>query len=260
MTKTTTHDHQAEPQRHEVDVRAPKTSATGVEAIVATMSRTLDSLGATRTARTLLKVNQPTGFDCPGCAWPEPAPSERKTAEFCENGAKAIAEEATTYRIDRQFFIDHDIDDLRSRSDYWLGRAGRLTEPMIKRPGARHFEPIGWTEAFAHVSTSLDELDDPNEAIFYTSGRTSNEAAWLYQLLVRSYGTNNLPDCSNMCHEPTSYALDKSIGIGKGTVRLADFYEADAIVIVGQNPGTNHPRMLGALGAWVGIRSWSGVV
>ncbi len=239
----------SEPGRHEVETAAPETSATGIEAITTTMQRTLSDLGPRRAVRTLLRVNQPAGFDCPGCAWPEPAPGERKTAEFCENGAKAIAEEAMTERLDRRFFVDHHIDDLRARSDHWLGRAGRLTEPVIKRPGASHFEPIGWDAALSTIAQSLTELDHPDQAIFYTSGRTSNEAAWLYQLLARSYGTNNLPDCSNMCHEPTSRALDDTIGIGKGTVRLADFERADAIIIVGQNPGTNHPRMLSTLEA-----------
>lgn len=204
-------------------------------------------MGAIKTARTLLAVNQPEGFDCPGCAWPEPPPDERKRAEFCENGAKAIAEEATPDRAGAAFFEEHSVATLRSKSDYWLGRAGRLTEPMVKTPGAEHFEPISWTDAFDLIAAELDSLTDPDEAVFYTSGRASNEAAYVHQLLARSLGTNNLPDCSNMCHEPTSVALAESIGIGKGTVRLEDLYDADVIIVAGQNPGTNHPRMLGAL-------------
>ncbi len=229
------------------EVGDPKTEATGLPAIVTTMRRSINQMGSVATARTLLKVNQPDGFDCPGCAWPEPPPDERKHAEFCENGAKAIADEATTDRADRAFFDAHAVDDLRTRSDYWLGRAGRLTEPMMKPAAGEAFEPIGWNAAFELIASELRALSSPDEAVFYTSGRTSNEAAYVYQLLARCFGTNNLPDCSNMCHEPTSVALDRSIGIGKGTVRLEDFYRADVIVIAGQNPGSNHPRMLSAL-------------
>jgi len=236
-----------EPGRHDVEVTEPLTVATGTKAIAATMARSIGIAGSTATARSFLKINQPAGFDCPGCAWPEPHPDERKTFEFCENGMKAVAEEATDRRADRDFFAAHDLADLQSRSGYWLGRAGRLTEPMIKRPGGDRFEPISWADALAQIATTLRGLASPDEAVFYTSGRTSNEAAWLYQLMVRCFGTNNLPDCSNMCHEPTSRALDRTIGIGKGSVRLADFAVADTIVLVGQNPGTNHPRMLSAL-------------
>ncbi len=229
------------------EVTEHKTVATGIPAVVATMKRSLEQMGPVRTGRTLLKVNQPSGFDCPGCAWPEPPPDERKHAEFCESGAKAIAEEATTARADRSFFANHTLADLRTRSDFWLGRAGRLTEPMLKKPGAERFVPIGWQAARDLIVSNLQDLASPDEAVFYTSGRASNEAAYVYQLLARSYGTNNLPDCSNMCHEPTSVALAAAIGIGKGTVRLEDIYEADVIVLAGQNPGTNHPRMLSAL-------------
>ncbi len=225
----------------------PEDVATGVPAIVTTMRRSFKQMGALNTGRTLLKINQPDGFDCPGCAWPEPPPDDRKRAEFCENGAKAVAEEATTERADREFFADHTVADLRNRSDFWLGRAGRLTEPMIKLSGADRFKPIGWPEAFGRIVAELRTLATPDEAVFYTSGRASNEAAFVYQLLARCFGTNNLPDCSNMCHEPTSVALEESIGIGKGTVRLKDLYEADVILVAGQNPGTNHPRMLSAL-------------
>ena len=204
-------------------------------------------MGPRRAIKALRVINQPRGYDCPGCAWPEPPPHQRHTVEFCESGAKAVAEEATRARIDASFFARHSLDDLRSRSDYWLGRQGRLTTPMIKRPQDSHYQPIGWTEAFAEIAGQLKGLADPNGAVFYTSGRTSNEAAFLYQLMVRCYGTNNLPDCSNMCHEPTSFALGSSIGIGKGSVRIDDFVKADVIVLVGQNPGSNHPRMLTTL-------------
>jgi len=237
----------SEPGRDEVQVSLPLRAATGTRAIATTVRRSLELMSGIDTAHSFLKINQPGGFDCPGCAWPEPPPGERKHVELCENGIKAVAEEATSRRADRAFFAKHDLSDLRSRSDFWLGRAGRLTEPMVKRPGATHFEPISWQSAFQQIAETLSSLDSPDEGIFYTSGRTSNEAAWLYQLMVRSFGTNNLPDCSNMCHEPTSAALERSIGLGKGSVRLGDFAEADVVLLVGQNPGTNHPRMLSAL-------------
>ena len=230
-------DHIAKPARW----------ATGAPAIANTVNRSLTKMGPRRTLSTLSVINQPGGFDCPGCAWPEAAPGERHRIEFCESGAKAVAEEATTARIDRGFFARHSIADLRTRSDFWLGEAGRLTSPMIKRPDATHYEPIEWDDAFAEIAGQLGGLDDPNRAIFYTSGRTGNEAAFLYQLMARSFGTNNLPDCSNMCHEPTSFALGRSIGIGKGSVQMDDFALADVILVVGQNPGSNHPRMLTTL-------------
>jgi molybdopterin-dependent oxidoreductase alpha subunit len=204
-------------------------------------------MGVRRTIAALSVINQPDGFDCPGCAWPEAPPGERHRIEFCESGAKAVAEEATRARIDEAFFARHSVADLLTRSDFWLGEAGRLTSPMIKRPGGTHYEPIEWNDAFSEIARQLHRLDSPDEAIFYTSGRTGNEAAFLYQLMVRSFGTNNLPDCSNMCHEPTSFALGRSIGIGKGSVQLDDFALADVILVVGQNPGSNHPRMLTTL-------------
>jgi len=207
-------------------------------------------MGAARTVKTLRLLNQRDGFDCPGCAWPEPREVDgehRKLAEFCENGAKAVAEEATKRKVGREFFAEHSIQDLADKTDFWLGQQGRITEPFVLREGASHYEPISWDDAFSLVADELRALSDPNEAIFYTSGRTSNEAAFLYQLLVRSYGTNNLPDCSNMCHESSGAALAATTGIGKGSVSLADIHKADLIVVVGQNPGTNHPRMLSAL-------------
>ncbi len=209
------------------------------------MKMSQEQMGVRRTALTLLRVNQPTGFDCPGCAWPDPGHTH--TAEFCENGAKAVAEEATLRRVDREFFARHDLADLAGRSDYWLGQQGRLTEPMYKPAGAEHYEPIDWQAAFGLIARRLHGLPTPDAAAFYTSGRTSNEAAFLYQLMVRRFGTNNLPDCSNMCHESSGAALAHSIGIGKGSVLLEDVYAADLIMVVGQNPGTNHPRMLSAL-------------
>ncbi|MBS2022876.1 MAG: FdhF/YdeP family oxidoreductase, partial [Deltaproteobacteria bacterium] len=172
---------------------------------------------------------------------------ERSIAEFCENGAKAIAEEGTSARITDDFFAKHSVAELSERSDFWLGKQGRLTHPMVLKPGATHYEPLSWDDAFALLADKLNALASPNEALFYTSGRTSNEAAFLYQLFAREYGTNNLPDCSNMCHESSGSGLGETIGIGKGTVKLDDFDKAQVIVVIGQNPGTNHPRMLTAL-------------
>jgi molybdopterin-dependent oxidoreductase alpha subunit len=195
-----------------------------------------------------LRINQTSGFDCPGCAWPEPD-DHRALAEFCENGAKAVAEEATSLRIGPEFFAAHSVAELSAQSDYWLGKRGRLTHPMVLEPGDTHYRPIEWQAAFARIAEHLGRLASPDEALFYTSGRTSNEAAFLYQLFVREFGTNNLPDCSNMCHESSGSALMRTIGVGKGTVSLEDFGRAQAIVVIGQNPGTNHPRMLTALQA-----------
>ncbi|MBV9628201.1 MAG: FdhF/YdeP family oxidoreductase [Xanthobacteraceae bacterium] len=195
--------------------------------------------------KALLSMNQPDGFDCPGCAWPDP--KHTSSFEFCENGAKAVAFELTSRRVTREFFAAHSVRELEQRSDYWLEEQGRLTEPMRYDAASDHYVPIAWDDAFALIGRELRALDSPDEAEFYTSGRTSNEAAFLYQLFVRKFGTNNFPDCSNMCHEPTSVGLPESIGVGKGTVLLDDFEHADAIFIIGQNPGTNSPRMLTSL-------------
>jgi molybdopterin-dependent oxidoreductase alpha subunit len=204
-------------------------------------------MGLRRTALTLLRVNQDKGFDCPGCAWPDGDARHRHVAEFCENGAKAVAEEATLRRVTPEFFAAHSVDELATHTDYWLGQQGRLTQPMWKPNGSSHYQPVSWERAFGIVADKLRALEHPDQATFYTSGRTSNEAAFLYQLFVRRLGTNNLPDCSNMCHESSGSALNETIGIGKGSVLLEDIYAADLIIVVGQNPGTNHPRMLSAL-------------
>jgi molybdopterin-dependent oxidoreductase alpha subunit len=233
-------------------VTAPMTAAAGVGGVAHGLGPGLAQMGVKRTALTLLKVNQAGGFDCPGCAWPEPpargsgVPGQRAHAEFCENGAKAVAEEATLRRVTPEFFAQHSISDLHDKTDYWLGQQGRLTTPMVRRPGADHYTPIAWADAFRLIADKLQAIE-PDEALFYTSGRTSNEAAFLYQLFARAYGTNNLPDCSNMCHESSGTALSSTIGIGKGSVTLDDIHSAKLLVIVGQNPGTNHPRMLTAL-------------
>lgn len=224
----------------------PKRVAAGVPAVLVALRHSLAQMGPLRTAETLATVNQRHGFDCPGCAWPE-EPGGRRLAEFCENGAKAVAEEATRRLVTPEFFAAHSLADLAAKPEYWLSQQGRLTHPMLFRKGDTHYRPVGWDEAFAVIAENLRALPSPDEAVFYTSGRTSNEAAFLYQLLVRSFGTNNLPDCSNMCHESSGTALVESIGIGKGSVTVDDIEHADVIVIAGQNPGTNHPRMLSVL-------------
>lgn len=220
--------------------------AGGIPAIISTARTVWNEMGVARGIRTLLKLNQQNGFDCPGCAWPEPD-GEHSHAEFCENGAKHVADEATTKRVTPEFFRQWSVADLAGKSDYWLGKQGRITHPMVLRAGAANYEEISWDDAFALIAGELNSLNNPDEAIFYTSGRASNEAAFLYQLFVRQFGTNNLPDCSNMCHESSGSALGETIGAGKGTVTLEDFNLAQAIFVIGQNPGTNHPRMLAAL-------------
>ena len=231
---------------HAVVTSGAEHEAAGVKAVLVSMQRGLEQMGAVRTAAALARLNQRHGFDCPGCAWPEEH-GGRKLAEFCENGAKAVAEEATKRVVTPEFFARHSIADLEARPEYWLSQQGRLTHPVVLRPGDDHYRPIGWDEAYRLIADELRALDSPNEALFYTSGRTSNEAAFLYQLMVRSFGTNNLPDCSNMCHESSGTALVEAIGIGKGSVTVEDITEADLIIIAGQNPGTNHPRMLSVL-------------
>ncbi|MGH7692245.1 MAG: FdhF/YdeP family oxidoreductase [Candidatus Dormibacteria bacterium] len=226
-------------------VTPPEGYAAGWPAVGAMFKRSLDEMGVSFTARTLIKLNKKQGFDCPGCAWPDP--EHRKLAEFCENGAKHVAAEATLRRVDPEFFREHSVSELRQRSDWWLEEQGRLTEPVIKRAGSDHYEAISWGGAIGYIADQLNALESPNQAIFYTSGRTSNEAAFLYGTFARAFGTNNLPDCSNMCHESSGTALKEVIGIGKGTVTLEDLEKSELIIIAGQNPGTNHPRMLTSL-------------
>ncbi|WP_042431629.1 FdhF/YdeP family oxidoreductase [Streptacidiphilus anmyonensis] len=231
----------------DLSVIPPKTWATGVPAVTHALEYSLSQTSARRTALTLLNINQVKGFDCPGCAWPEPKPGRRHLNEYCENGAKHVNDEATSRRITADFFREHSIDELDAKSDYWLNQQGRLTEPMVKRPGATHYEPIGWDEALDLLARELRALDSPDEALFYVSGRLNNEAAFLLQLLAHAFGTNNLPDCSNLCHESSGRGLGESLGIGKGSVSLDDIHHSDLIFVVGQNPGTNHPRMLSSL-------------
>jgi molybdopterin-dependent oxidoreductase alpha subunit len=236
-------------QAHFTGIRTgvPAKKAVGFPAIFSALGHAITWMKPGDAWRTMFSINQKGGFDCPGCAWPDPDDDRSGLGEYCENGLKAIAEEATKLRLRADFFQKNSIDELLLLSDYEIGKKGRLTEPMWLRPGSRHYEPITWEAAFRLIAEELRAAASPDEAVFYTSGRTGNEAAFLYQLFVRMYGTNNLPDCSNMCHESSGKGLSETIGIGKGTVKLSDFYEAELVIVAGQNPGTNHPRMLTAL-------------
>ncbi|MFK8059451.1 MAG: FdhF/YdeP family oxidoreductase [Polaribacter sp.] len=224
----------------------PKTSV-GPKAIASALSHIKNEVGVSRGIQLLSKLNQKDGFDCPGCAWPDPDEKRAFLAEYCENGAKAVAEEATKNKVSPMFFETHTVQKLSQLSDYEIGKSGRITHPMYLPEGKDNYEEISWENAFKMIGDELNSLDSPDEAVFYTSGRTSNEAAFLYQLFVRQFGTNNLPDCSNMCHESSGAALSETLGIGKGSVTLDDFNHADLVIVIGQNPGTNHPRMLTAL-------------
>ncbi|WOO40756.1 FdhF/YdeP family oxidoreductase [Rubellicoccus peritrichatus] len=238
----------AEPPRklEHLERGEPKNKAVGSAAVISSLKHINDQAGPVRGTKALLKMNQKGGFDCPSCAWPDPD-DERSKFEFCENGAKAVATETTKKRIGPDFFSKYSVAELAEQSDFWLNDAGRLTQPMLLDRDSTHYKPVSWEDAFSVIAEELQAADNPDEAIFYTSGRASNEAAFLYQLFVRQYGTNNLPDCSNMCHESSGAALNQTIGIGKGTVTLEDIEKTDCILIMGQNPGTNHPRMLTSL-------------
>lgn len=221
--------------------------AAGIPAVLAVFSDLFEEKAVVRAGRALFKVNQMDGFDCPSCAWPDPDDERSVLGEYCENGAKAVAEEATSKRVTPQFFKENSVADLAKLDDYQIGKMGRLTDPMFLPEGATHYQPISWDDAFKKIASHLNALESPDQAAFYTSGRTSNEASFVYQLFAKEFGTNNMPDCSNMCHETSGSALRPTIGIGKGTVTLEDFYDTDVIVIIGQNPGTNAPRMMSAL-------------
>jgi molybdopterin-dependent oxidoreductase alpha subunit len=229
----------------DIEVTEPKTWAAGVPGVTHSMGPAFKEMGVSRSLKLLGSMNQKDGFDCMSCAWPDP--EHRKTAEFCENGAKAVTWEATPLTVPTSFWREHSVTDLLTKSDYWLGMQGRLIEPVYKPAGKDHYEPVSWDKAIQIIADKLKGLDSPDEAAFYTSGRTANETAFAYQLFVRAFGTNNLPDCSNMCHESTGLAMGQTIGIGKNTVSYGDFRKADLIIIMGQNPGTNHPRQLTAL-------------
>jgi molybdopterin-dependent oxidoreductase alpha subunit len=224
-----------------------KKYAAGMPAVISSLKHVFSEVGVAKGLKALSKLNQKGGTDCPSCAWPDPDDDRSTIAEYCENGAKAIAEEATQKKLSADFFKQNSVYDLSLLSDYEIGKKGRIAQPMFLKEGGTNYEEISWDEAFSKIGNKLNDLQNPDEAIFYTSGRTSNEAAFLYQLFVREFGTNNLPDCSNMCHESSGVALNESLGIGKGSVKLEDFYHTDVILILGQNPGTNHPRMLSAL-------------
>ncbi|TSE03644.1 FdhF/YdeP family oxidoreductase [Aquimarina algiphila] len=229
-----------------IKLKEPAEYAAGIPAVKVALQHSFKEMGVVKSLHTLAHMNQKDGFDCPGCAWPDPeAPS--KLGEYCENGAKAIAEEATNKRVDKSFFEKYSVEELSHWSDYQIGKSGRLTEPMILKPGSVYYEPISWEEAYRLIADELHKLDSPDEGVFYTSGRSSNEAAFLYGLFIRAFGTNNMPDCSNMCHESSGVGLSETLGIGKGSVKLEDFDKAEVILVIGQNPGTNHPRMLSAL-------------
>jgi len=220
--------------------------AAGIPAIWNTMLYGIGEMGLVRSSEAFTKMNHVTGFDCQSCAWPSPD-KKRKFFEFCENGAKAVADESTKKRITPEFFARHSIEDLAAQSDYWLNGQGRLTSPMVRRANATHYEPIAWSDAFTLIADELNSLDSPDEASFYTSGKTTNEPAFLLQLFARQLGTNNLPDCSNMCHESSGVSMVETLGVGKGTATLEDMESSELIFIFGNNPGTNHPRMLTSL-------------
>jgi molybdopterin-dependent oxidoreductase alpha subunit len=220
--------------------------AAGIPAIWNTTLYGIGEIGPIRSAEAFLKINQVTGFDCQSCAWPSPD-KKRKVFEFCENGAKAVSDESTKKRIGPEFFARYSIADLAAQSDYWLNQQGRLTSPMVRHANATHYQPISWPEAFKMVADELNGLDSPNQASFYTSGKTTNEPAFLLQLFARQFGTNNLPDCSNMCHESSGVAMVETLGVGKGAATLEDMESSELIFIFGNNPGTNHPRMLTSL-------------
>ncbi len=232
------------PSEATPSVSRPEDFAAGPTAITTSIRRTVSAAGPRAAAKLLLKLNQLPGYDCPGCAWPL---SQTAKPPNSASGAKAVAEETTRRHADAAFSARHSLAELRSADDLWLGQQGRLVTPMIRHPQSTHFEPITWADAYAAIAESLQSVDNADQSVFYTSGRTSNEAAFCYQLFARAYGTNNLPDCSNMCHEPTSVALKHTIGIGKASVTFDHFYEADLNIIMGQNPGTNAPRMLTTL-------------
>jgi molybdopterin-dependent oxidoreductase alpha subunit len=248
MSKVTEEPSAENPAKlADLKVTKPKTWAAGIPGVVEAMKDVFEETGTVRGMHALLKMNQTGGFDCSSCAWPDPDDDRSPIAEYCENGAKALAEEATIKKVTAEFFAQNSVAKLAALNDMEIGKKGRIAQPVYLPKGATHYQPISWDDAFNKIGAKLNALASPNEAAFYTSGRLGNEPSFIYQLFTKEYGTNNMPDCSNMCHESTSVGLTESIGIGKGTVTLNDFYDTDVIIIMGQNPGTNHPRMLTAL-------------
>lgn len=231
----------------DLKIENPPANSVGFGAIKSAVSHASKYMNIKDALKLSFKINQKGGFDCPGCAWPDPDDERSVFGEYCENGMKAIAEEVQNKTIGTDFFSQHSVDELAKMSDFEIGKSGRLAAPMYLGEGATHYTPISWDNAFKKVAGHLNSLNSPDEAVFYTSGRTTNEAAFLYQLFVREYGTANLPDCSNMCHEASGKALSETLGIGKGSVTLDDLHKAELVMVVGQNPATNHPRMLTAL-------------
>jgi len=230
-----------------LEAKSPTKNSAGIGALKSVVSQVAKYMNPIDALKLSFKINQKTGFDCPGCAWPDPDGKRSSIGEYCENGIKAIAEEAQNKTIGAHFFAEHSVMELSKWTDFGLGKSGRLAEPMFLSEGASNYQPISWSEAFNKIAQHLNRLNHPDEAVFYTSGRTTNEAAFLYQLFVREFGTSNLPDCSNMCHEASGKALSETLGIGKGSVTLDDLYKAEVVMVIGQNPATNHPRMLTAL-------------
>jgi molybdopterin-dependent oxidoreductase alpha subunit len=230
-----------------IRITAPADFAAGIKGVSTALDHVLSQAGPVRGLKALARLNQKKGFDCPGCAWPDPDDKRSLFSEYCENGAKAVAEEATLKRADPFFFSQHPVSEMLTWSDFEIGKSGRLTHPMVLKPGDDYYSPIEWEDAYQLIADHLNKLASPDEAIFYTSGRSSNEAAFLWGLFARAFGTNNMPDCSNMCHESSGVALKQTLGSGKVSVLLDDLYKAEVIIVIGQNPGTNHPRMLAAL-------------
>ena len=241
-------DVNAQPpiEAERLKIRKPKRVAAGIRGVTKSFRIGLAEAGLTRTIKTMRTVNKFDGYDCPGCAWPDPD-DHRSGFEFCENGAKAFATEATKKRLTPELLSSKTVQEWSKYSDMDLDKLGRITHPMVLRNGSNTYEPLSWDDAFTMISSSVSQLKNPEKAVLYTSGRASNEAAFLWGTLARQIGTNNLPDCSNMCHESSGVGLSESIGIGKGTVKLQCFDDADLVLVIGQNPGTNHPRMLSAL-------------
>src|SRR5688572_8428831 len=235
------------PKHGKIRITAPADFAAGVKGVTTAWEHAIKEMGPIKAMAALAKLNQEKGYDCPGCAWPDPDDKRSLFAEYCENGAKAVAEEATNSRVDPFFLSQYAISEMLTWNDYEIGKSGRLTHPMILHPGSDYYQPLSWDDAFQIIADQLNKLSSPNEAVFYTSGRSSNEAAFLWGLFSRAFGTNNMPDCSNMCHESTGFALRETLGIGKGSVVLDDLPKAEVIIVIGQNPGTNHPRMLSSL-------------